>query len=200
MGRSDFSPPVPGRFGLPSRPGTRRRLLGFAPREGAAGKRSLGPVPLCGGPTRGLSGRRRDLPGFWGALGNVPRSWTPARGRRLGRSVGAPCGLPVCRDRRPSRLVRFRGSITQPVASLSTLRRRGRPSSTQDSLPAGPTRPCRTGLAPAGLQPRVSRGHRFASIPSRQTSPGAPTFPDTSGHFRPSDPVLRPDSSDTCDR
>jgi hypothetical protein len=36
----------------------------------------------------------------------------------------------------------FRGSITQRLISLSTLRREGRPSATQDSLPAaGPALP-----------------------------------------------------------
>jgi hypothetical protein len=129
----------PGTLRSPSRPGTRRRLLGFAPRGGTAGKRPLGPVPLCGGPTRVFNGRRRGLPGSWGTLDSVPRSQTPARGDRLGRSAGGSCGLPGLRDRRPSLHPRFRGSITRPAASLSTLRRRGHPAPTQDSLPAGPT-------------------------------------------------------------
>src|SRR5690606_30756155 len=50
---------------------------------------------------------------------------------------------------------RFRGSITQPIHSLSTLRRPGHPGTTQDSLPAG-GQPCRAGFSPAGLQSEVS--------------------------------------------
>jgi len=49
----------------------------------------------------------------------------------------------------------FRGSITRPIRSLSTLRRRGHPSSTQDSLPAA-GQLCRAGLGPAGLKCGVS--------------------------------------------
>ena len=40
----------------------------------------------------------------------------------------------------------FRGSVTRPARSLSTLRRRGHPTSTQDSLPAA-GQLCRAGLA-----------------------------------------------------
>ncbi len=55
-----------------------------------------------------------------------------------------------------------RGSVTRPTHSLSTLRSTGRPSATQDSLPAG----C---LALTGrvLSPRdSSRSFRFSSFPS----------------------------------
>ena len=47
----------------------------------------------------------------------------------------------------------FRGSITRPAHSLSTLRRLGYPRTTQDSLPAG-GHPCRTGFYPQGSSGR----------------------------------------------
>ena len=47
------------------------------------------------------------------------------------------CCLPVMSDRQPSRRDRSRSSVTRPACSLSTLRSRGRPRSTQDSLPGG---------------------------------------------------------------
>jgi hypothetical protein len=45
----------------------------------------------------------------------------------------------------------FRGSITRPIDSLSTLRSRGHPRTTQDSLPTRWLGFGRTGLSPAGL-------------------------------------------------
>jgi hypothetical protein len=50
------------------------------------------------------------------------------------------CGLPLRQQRRPPQLRQFRGSIPQPMDLLSTLRRRPRGRTTQDSLPvAGPS-------------------------------------------------------------
>jgi len=50
--------------------------------------------------------------------------------------------------------MKFRGSITQRLISLSTLRREGRPSATQDSLPAaGPALPGGIGY-PQGFDER----------------------------------------------
>src|SRR5688572_25793495 len=49
----------------------------------------------------------------------------------------------------------FRGSITRPTHSLSTLRSPGHPGTTQDSLPAGALL-CRAGVEPAGLLSEVS--------------------------------------------
>lgn len=45
----------------------------------------------------------------------------------------------------------YRGSITRPTGSLSTLRRPGHPGTTQDSLPARWLGFGRAGLSPAGL-------------------------------------------------
>ena len=52
----------------------------------------------------------------------------PLQGRR--------CGLPHFKQRR-LRICPFRGSITRPARSLCTLRSRGRPRTTQHSIPAG---------------------------------------------------------------
>src|SRR5436190_15562611 len=71
-------------------------------------------------------------------LGNpvvlLPCSTTPA-GRSRVRSYDAAARPPCCPRRRLPHLV-FRGSITRPWHSLSTLRRGSRLAPTQDSLPA----------------------------------------------------------------
>src|SRR6266568_7414661 len=66
----------------------------------------------------------------------------------------------------------FRGSITWPSRSLSTLRRTSYLVSTQDSLPAG-GRLRRAGLAPAGSLRKVSKNAYFIPFPLPQASPGA---------------------------
>lgn len=67
-----------------------------------------------------------------------------------------------------STTTRFRGSITRPTPSLSTLRSRGHPRTTQDSLPGGwPALPGR-GWLPAGLQRRFQ-----FTIHLHQALPGA---------------------------
>ena len=66
----------------------------------------------------------------------------------------------------------FRGSITRPLTSLSTLRRMGRPTTTQDSLlAAGPALP--GGIVPAGFQRKVSE---FKSLPPSQSLPDVRTL------------------------
>ena len=50
---------------------------------------------------------------------------------------------------------KFRGSITRPASSLSTLRRDGYPTTTQDSLPGG-GQPYPDGVRPAGSVRKVS--------------------------------------------
>jgi hypothetical protein len=55
------------------------------------------------------------------------------RSRRLQAAVNS---LPLRRPRRPP-ISLFRGWITRPTGSLSTLRRPGRPDTTQDSLTSG---------------------------------------------------------------
>src|SRR6516225_79708 len=63
----------------------------------------------------------------------------------------------------------FRGSITRPAHSLSTLRRMGHPTATQDSLPDG--RPA----FPGGIDYPLGPNERFQvlSILLSQASPGA---------------------------
>lgn len=86
------------------------------------------------------------------------------------------CRLPQLRRRRLPPKHIFRGSITRPACSLSTLRSRGHPRTTQDSLPAGGS-PCRAGLQPAGSHREVSKmscpRQTIVFLPT-QASPGAP--------------------------
>src|SRR4029453_2199644 len=64
--------------------------------------------------------------------------------------------LPVSTTKAPSGLY-FRGSITRPLTWLSTLRRVGRPTTTQDSLlAAGPA-------LPGGIGYPQGSGERFLS-------------------------------------
>ena len=75
--------------------------------------------------------------------GHCPCSSTPAgSGRLSGPRVSCLTRPPpVSTTKAPSGLY-FRGSITRPLTSLSTLRRMGRPTTTQDSLlAAGPALP-----------------------------------------------------------
>jgi hypothetical protein len=62
----------------------------------------------------------------------------PINGDSMLPSVG-------CGRRRLPQIALFRGSITRPMHSLSTLRSRGRPNTTQDSLPAA-GQLCRAGF------------------------------------------------------
>jgi len=106
--------------------------------------------------------RSRGLPGSWGILVCMPCSRDPgeARHTKTGKVRGG--SLPALQRRRPSRVACSRGSVTRPTHSLSTLRSKGHPGATQDSLPAG----C---LALTGrvLSPRdSSRSFRLSSSPS----------------------------------
>jgi hypothetical protein len=88
----------------------------------------------------------------------VPCSQTPTGPRR--QAVTTPrCCLPRFVPRRLPRLRFLRGSITRPTHPLSTLRRGGRPNTTQDSLPGGgPTLPGRD-LHPQGSNERFQLMH-----------------------------------------
>ncbi len=100
---------------------------------------------------------------------DVPCSSTPAGPLRSATTALRWC-LPPFQRRRLPREPKFRGSITRPIHSLSTLRRMGYPTATQDSLPDGwPTFPGRDWL-PACAQRKVS-GH---PILLSQASHGAP--------------------------
>jgi hypothetical protein len=99
----------------------------------------------------------------WVSLARVPSLYRPRgnlRARPLQRfdvasALTTAFGFPNCA---------FRGSITQPSCSLSTLRREGRPSTTQDSLPAG-GRLRRAGPSPAGSLRKVSVNAPTSSSP-----------------------------------
>ena len=71
----------------------------------------------------------------------------------------------------------FRGSITRPTSSLSTLRDGGYPSATQDSLPGG-GQPYPGGTRPAGSVRKVSETTHLTS----SLSP-SPSFARRTPHF-----------------
>ena len=77
--------------------------------------------------------RSWDLPGSCEILVLMPRSSTPVRLHRLAKAA-TPFRLPLCAQRRLSRIPFFRGSFTQPVHPLCTLRSSGRPETTQHSV------------------------------------------------------------------
>ena len=89
--------------------------------------------------------RKWDLPGSW----RTPLCTCPARGPRRVPSARPSstlgCCLPSYQGRRHSRRQTYRGSVTRPMHSLSTLRSAGCPDTTQDSLPAAGLL-CRAGL------------------------------------------------------
>src|SRR5688572_22143572 len=109
---------------------------------------------VIGGPARSCSQETGGSPRF---LGNpytyMPRSSTPV-GRLLlamTRETGAAFQSPKTVG--PTRRY-FRGSITRPACSLSTLHRVGRPGTAQDSLPARWLSFGWTGLSPVGFRNR----------------------------------------------
>ena len=84
-------------------------------------------------PIRHWTRRSWDLPGSCGILVLMPRSSTPVRLHRLAFPAD-PCCLPQCARRWLSQFPFFRGSFTQPVHSLCTLRSSGHPETTQHSV------------------------------------------------------------------
>ena len=129
---SDFSPPLAPRFVSFARHYHRLALL----RSPGIGRFPEGLDHFYRG-ARAASHRwrRRDIPGSWTTLAYMPRSSTPAD-RRPRPLQDRRCGLPHFKQRR-LRICPFRGSITRPARSLCTLRSRGRPRTTQHSIPAG---------------------------------------------------------------
>ena len=105
--------------------------------------------------------------------GHCPCSSTPAgSGRPSGPWVSCLTRPPLTSRTRAPSVFSFRGSITRPLTWLSTLRRMGRPTTTQDSfLAAGPALP--GGIVPAGFQRKVSE---FKSLPPFQSLPDARTL------------------------
>ena len=124
-----------------------------------------------------------DLPSSWGTLMYVPCSQTPA-GPSPQALTTRRYGLPLLAQRQLPRLRFFRGSITRPIHSLSTLRRMDHSTTTQNSLPAvGHTLPDRM-LLPARSQRKVSAIHRIllsqAFLGASQTNPFAASALQTS--------------------
>ena len=107
--------------------------------------------------------------------GDVSWSSTPAR-PSCSATAARRCCLPRCPRPRLSRCT-FRGSIPRPAPSLSTLRRVGRPTTTQDSLPAAGQR-FRAGL---GTRWAPTRGFNSSYLPH----PGFSWRTDSSASRRP---------------
>jgi hypothetical protein len=97
-----------------------------------------GPGPfLRRRPRRLLTTETRRPPRFLAAPhACMPRASPPA-GPLIPGHTGKRYCLPCGKLRRLPRRISFRGSITRPIGSLCTLRSRGRPRSTQHSVPAG---------------------------------------------------------------
>ena len=113
-------------------------------------------------PTHGHAGDGRP-PRF---LGNPrdgsPGSWTPVGPAR--QAVRRADAAPACGNSKGSRQENFRGSMSRLSVWLSTLRRVGRPTTTQDSLPAA-GQLYRAGFGPAGFRRKVSDLYRYISSP-----------------------------------
>jgi hypothetical protein len=97
----------------------------------------------------------------------------PRRSLRSHEPRDPRCCLPLSKRRRPPLRSAFRGSITQPAHSLSTLRRDGRPSTTQDSLAAGAHPLPRETLLSQGTNGRFRLWIPGHSLLLPQASPGA---------------------------
>ena len=101
----------------------------------------------------------------------MPCSSTPAGSPRQALAA-IRCCLPPIEQRRHPRLSQFRGSITRPAHSLSTLRSMGCPNATQDSLPAG-GQPLPGGVLPHWVPLQSFRAASFPLLPIAQACPGA---------------------------
>src|SRR6202035_1258404 len=82
------------------------------------------------------SRRPGEFPGSCSTLAHMPRSSTPADRMHLALSV-PPMQPSVQKTTSAPHSLSFRGSITRPVSPLCTLRSRGRPRTTQHSVPVG---------------------------------------------------------------
>ena len=153
---------------LPSLPFAALRCLRFAI---PPSRRSFAPCgrrrPAVGSgelvfrfPSRKMSVETDGAPKFLGTPRVPwPCSPTPAGSVTPGHR-GVPTRSPrLTRARTPAMI--FRGSIARPGHSLSTLRREGRPSTTQDSLPAA-GQLCRAGFVnPQGSDERFPSSRLF---------------------------------------
>ncbi len=164
MRRSDFLPSIPG--GSLTRPPVPSSRCLFRSRHWPA-------LPATGlgfgqpAPPPALQVRRQqDLPSSRQILSmHALLTSDPGGTGTPGRSALAM--LPSARGTSSAPTIsEFRGSITQPTSSLSTLRDGGYPSATQDSLPGG-GQPYPSGTRPAGSVRKVSETttHLMSSLP-----------------------------------
>ena len=148
----------PAALGTPSLGGTTLRRLAVQARSDASwpARSSSGPRPV---PFRG-DVEVSQVPGE--SLCACPAQETPAKPATPRQVRCAEIAFRGYNAVGPRGSSCSRGSVTRPTHSLSTLRSTGRPSATQDSLPAGD-------LALAGrvMSPRdSSRSFRYSSFPS----------------------------------
>src|SRR5208282_6238897 len=140
MGRSDSPPSVSTRSILHEPIPSCRPWFAPLGRGRPTGGQGVVDSGLPSGLTMETSGSLRFLgnPG-----GHCPCSSTPAgSGRLSGPRVSCLTRPPPVSTTKAPSVLYFRGSITRPLTSLSTLRRMGRPTTTQDLLlAAGPALP-----------------------------------------------------------
>jgi hypothetical protein len=160
MGRSDFLPSIPG-GSLTRPPVPSSRCLIRSRRRPAPPTTGQGfglPAPLPASQRR----RQQDLPSSRQILSMqalLPSD--PGGTGAPGHSASAM--LPSASDTASAPTTsEFRGSITRPASSLSTLRSDGYPSTTQDSLPGG-GQPYPGGTRPAGSVRKVSETTHLTS-------------------------------------
>ena len=130
-----------------------RSLVVFAPRRTSAPPRPGVGHPVA--PAGMLPRKRQDLASSWGTPIVRLHMFLPTPAGLLAPDhCGAAAWPLVCEQQRLPRKV-FRRSIAWLSDSLSTLRRMGYPTTTQDSLPAG-GQTLLDGLLPAWFQRKVS--------------------------------------------
>jgi len=118
-------------------------------------------------PSRILRRRRHDLPRFLENPYQRAPLFDPGGPARPHPIGAGRCCLPTRSRSSATTGSVSRGSITQPVGSLSTLRRPGHPGATQDSLPARWLGTGRAGLSPAGSLIEFQFGRHLASPRTR---------------------------------
>lgn len=176
MGCSDFSTPFPrppvslgGRY-------HRSRFVRSAPshREGSAW-----PGPIHRWAHAVFSGGDVEISQVPGEPPvDVPRSRTPAGPSPPGQSRRRGRGLPLTERRRHPRTTEFRGSMTRPAHSLSTLHPRGRPRrrKTRFWLPG---QLCQAGWLAPHRAPMHGFGLYTSSVPRLRLAHSAPLRENT---------------------
>ncbi len=123
---------------------------------------------VIGGPARWGSQETGGSPRFLGnPWADMPRSSTPVDQLLLAITREVDTAFQPPKTVGPTRRY-FRGSITRPIYSLSTLHRVGHPSTAQDSLPACWLSFGWTGLSPVGFRYRISMSLLRSPFPTIQ--------------------------------